>query len=310
MNPHYPAWRNGTVLPAQELTIAATDAGFVSAATITDSCRTYQHRLFRWPDHLRRLRHDCAVCRIPLPYADTELTAAAEGLIAAGADRLALGQDLLVTIFVTPGPLAYLTGAAASGPPTVGMTVRPLALERYRRFFTEGVTLAVAGVWPSDPQGIIPGEVKHRSRLHWWLADQAVRDPAHPHSAPGAVAVLVDQFGQRPDTGLGSILAVENDTVICAPVGTVQASISVAVVRELCQTHGIPMREGSIRFDRASELLLAGSGFGLAGVSRFLAEGRCREFPWPGPLTQQLLLAWSECVGLDHVQQFIAEATE
>lgn len=304
MNGDYPAWMNGTpVLPA-ELMLTVTDAGFVSAATITDTCRTYQQRLFRWPDHLRRLRHDCAACHIPLPYSDTELTAGAEGLVAAASDRLAPGQDALVTVFVTPGPLAYLTGAASSGPPTVGMYLRPLAKARYRRFFTEGVTLAVAGVWPSDSRCIIPGEVKHRSRLHWWLADQAVRDPANPCYAPGAIAVLVDQFGNRPDTGLGSILAVEYDTVISAPVGEVQASISVAVVRELCRAHGIPMREGRIAFDRASELMLAGSGFGLAGVCRLIAEGRSRDFPWPGPLTQRLLVAWSELVGLDHVQQF------
>lgn len=304
MNMDYPAWLNGTVCPAADLVLSAADAGFVFAATLTDSCRTYGHRLFRWPEHLRRLRRDSAACRVLLPYSDAELTAAAEGLVESQRPTLAATEDVMVTTFVTPGPLPHLSGSSSPPTPTVGMQLRPLGKERYRRFFTEGVTLAVAGVWPADANSILPANVKHRSRLHWWLADQTIRDPAGSCYAPTAIAVLVDSLGGRPDTALGSILAVENDTVICVPCGTVQDSISVEVVRELCDRHGIPLREDRIRFNSVSELMLAGSGFGLAGVSRWISGGHSREFPWPGPVTARLLSAWSEHVGLDHVQQF------
>ena len=76
------AFHNGRFVPYSELRIAPHDAGFVFGATVTDFCRTYAHKLFRWPDHLARLRRDCEACFIPLPYSDAELTAAAETLVA------------------------------------------------------------------------------------------------------------------------------------------------------------------------------------------------------------------------------------
>ncbi|MEO2090601.1 MAG: aminotransferase class IV, partial [Gemmataceae bacterium] len=73
-------------------------------ATVTDFCRTYRHRLFRWPDHLARLRRDAAACFIPLPYSDEELTAAAEHLVSENAKGLPPDDDLALTTFATPGP--------------------------------------------------------------------------------------------------------------------------------------------------------------------------------------------------------------
>ncbi|MCU0703541.1 MAG: hypothetical protein MUF18_06135 [Fimbriiglobus sp.] len=62
------AFHNGRIVPYSELAIPPHDAGFVFGATVTDFCRTYAHQLFRWPDHLARLRRDAEVCFVPLPY--------------------------------------------------------------------------------------------------------------------------------------------------------------------------------------------------------------------------------------------------
>jgi hypothetical protein len=47
--------------------------------------------------------------------------------------------------------------------------------------------------------------------------------------------------------------------------------------------------------------MLCGTAFCLAGVRWF--EGR--ELPWPGPLTQRLLAAWSAKVGVDIAGQML-----
>lgn len=286
------AYLNGRFVPAAELTLSFADAGFVSAATVTDFCRTYRGQLFRWPDHLARFRHDCHALRIPVTLSDAELTVAAERLVRENAT----GEELAVVMFATPGPLGYLLGESANGPPTLGMHTFPIPRERYRRFFADGVTLAIAG---SHVSGIVPAAVKHRSRLHWWLADHAVRE-AHP----GAVAVLVDDAGV-PDTAIGTVLAVVSGAVVAPPTGRVLAGVSVQVVRELCKSVGIGFVEEAIDFRAlpgdVSEVMLAGSGFGIAGV-RSLAS--VRDFAWPGPVFVRLLAAWSETVGVDVAGEF------
>ncbi len=286
------AFLNGRFVPASELTLSFADAGFVSAVTVTDFCRTYRGRLFRWADHLARFRHDCEALRIPVALSDAELTAAAERLVRENA----AGEELAVVTFATPGPIGYLLGESANGPPTLGMHTFPIPRERYRRFFSEGITLAVAGAHVS---GIVPAAVKHRSRLHWWLAEQSVR-AAHP----GAVAVVLDDAGVA-DTAIGTVLGVVGGTVVAPPAGRVLAGVSVQVVRELCAAETIPFVEEALDFrafpQEVSEVMLAGSGFGLAGV-RSLAG--VRTFAWPGPVYGRLLAAWSAAVGVDLAGEF------
>jgi branched-subunit amino acid aminotransferase/4-amino-4-deoxychorismate lyase len=284
MPPEPIAYSNGRFVPPGELALSFADAGFVSGATVTDFCRTYRHRLFRWPDHLARLRRDCAACRVPLSASDAELTAAAERLVA----HNAASDDLALVTFATPGPLGHLTGRDGNGPPTVGMHTVPLPVARYRRFFTDGVTLEVAGALPTG----LPTAVKHRSRLHWWLADRAT-------SEPGAVAALLAADGS-PDTAIGGVLAVRGGAVVRPPAGSVLESVSVRVVRELCGRLGLPFAEGAVDLADATEVLLAGSGFGLAGVRRVVGG---REYDWPGPVLVRLQAAWSDLVGLDIVRQ-------
>jgi branched-chain amino acid aminotransferase len=286
------AFHNGRFVPPDELTLSHADAGFVFGATVTDFCRTYRHRLFRWPDHLARLRRDCDACRVPLPYTDAELTAAADRLASHNAALLPASDDLALVTFATPGPLGPMTGRGETGPPTVGMHTFPLRPDRYRRFFADGVTLEVVGDLPTG----LPLDVKHRSRLNWWLAEQTA-------SVPGAVPVLLGPGAA--DTAIGGVLVVVGGTVVRPPAGAALESVSVGVVRELCGRVGLPFAEGAADFTTATEVLLAGSGFGLAGVRRVIDRGGMREYAWPGPVLRRLQAAWSDLVGLDVAAQFL-----
>jgi len=316
--PH--AYLNGRFLPSHQAGIALWDAGFVSGATIVDNARTFRQRLFRWPDHLERFRRDCETCYVPLDATDEAITAAAEELVAHNARFLPTGGELQLVTFATPGPYGFYRGASANGPPTLGMMTYPLPMARYRPFFTEGVTLAVAGFQASDGADILPPEVKHRSRLHWYVAEKRLPERGCQLSLDAPVVPVVLSLDGVGDTAIGSILTVTSGKVIRAEYGSVLESVSVKVVGELCASL-------SIRFDsapldmrglanpnlqrppdpsvaRASELLLAGTGFCLAGVRRFACGKESRFYDWPGPIFGKLLAAWSELVGVDIAKQF------
>lgn len=312
------AYLNGRFLSFREAALPLADAGFAFGATIVDNVRTFRHRLFRWPDHLARFRKHCEECYVPLPATDAELTAVAEELVRHNAKLLPPGGELQLVAFATPGPLGLYYGEAANGPPTWGMHTYPLPFARFRRFFTEGVVLAVAGIQASDSADILPPSIKHRSRLSWWLAGQKLLDPESIFHRPDGVPVVMIHDGCG-DTAIGSILAVCDGAVIAPEFGMTLDSISVLVVGELCEQIGI-------RFDRApldmrglygaekivagdamlesiSEVMLAGTGFCLAGVREFAAGRRSRKYAWPGPVYRKLLAAWSDLVGVDIVAQ-------
>jgi branched-chain amino acid aminotransferase len=320
------AYLNGAFVPFAEAALPLHDAGFVSGATIVDNARTFRRELFRWPDHLARFRRDCADCYVPLSASDNELTRAANELVAHNAKLLPSGGELQLVTFATPGPLGFYTGND-NGPPTLGMVTYPLPVARYRRFFTEGVTLAVAGMQSNAPHDLLPPRVKHRSRLFWHVAAHALRDPNSPlcwqlQPPPTDSAVVpVVLNGGAADTAIACVLLVAGDRVLAQNTDAVQDSISVKVLSELCGPLGLkferapldmrcffappqPGDEKSIS-PRVSEVLVAGTGFCVAGVRRFGARDRHRDYTWPGPVCAQLLRAWGELVGVDVARQFV-----
>jgi branched-subunit amino acid aminotransferase/4-amino-4-deoxychorismate lyase len=302
------AYLSGRLLPASESAVPIHDAGLVSGATVTDFCRTFGRRLFRWPDHLARFRRDCSTCFIPLTHTDDELTAIAERLVEHNSALLPEGGELALVTFATPGPIGSYVGAPGEdGPPTLVMHTFPLAFERYRRFFTEGVVLAVAGRHAVADNDLLPAHVKHRSRLHWWRAEHLLRQRADVPS--GALALACDGAGHLTETAIGNLLVVIDGVVTTPPVGSVLDGISLLVVRELCDEMKIAFAERELTLDdvsRASESMLCGTAFCVAGV-RWI-EGRT--LVWPGPVTTRLLTKWGERVGVDIAGQFTATGAD
>jgi branched-chain amino acid aminotransferase len=313
------AYLNGQFIPFKDAGLSLHDAGFVSGATIVDNARTFRHKLFRWQDHMTRFRQDCKACYVPLEITDEELAAIAAELVEHNAKLLPPDGELQLVTFATPGPLGFYLGESANGPATLGMVTYPLPFDKYRRFFTEGVSLAVAGIQSSDTADLLAPRVKHRSRLFWHIAERAINDPQSSCHNPGAVPVVLNQQGVG-ETSIGCILAVVDDTVIRPIPGTVLESISAKVVSRLCRQIGLrceklllDLREGHVPEDspdeklasrRISELMLAGTGFCLAGVRRFSRGSQVRNYNCPGPVYRKLIAAWSELVNVDIAKQF------
>lgn len=300
------AYLNGQFVPFTEAGLPLHDAGFVSGATVVDNARTFRHKLFRWPDHLARFRRDCAMCYVPLVATDEQLTAYAEELIAHNAKLLPPGGELQLVTFATPGPLGFYLGESTNGPPTLGMATYPLPFARYRRYFTDGVTLAIAGMHGVTSETVLPPTVKHRSRMLWHIADHKARQKTRN---PTALGITLDgPDGAFTETSIGNFLAVVDGTVTTPPRGTALEGISLRVTEELCQNLNVPFTEDRLwlsHVDTFSEVMLTGTGFCLAGVSElFTSNPEPVRFPWPGPVFAKLLAAWSDLVGVDIAKQF------
>jgi hypothetical protein len=218
-----------------------------------------------------------------------------------------------VVTFATPGPLGFYVGEPTNGPPTLGM-VSYAVPERYARFAAEGVTLAVAGFHGSADWHLVSPRTKHRSRMHWHVAERTIHDPKSGFYRPGAVPVVLNVMGIG-DTAIGAILVVAGDVVYFPPNREVLDGITARVVKELCGRIGIPVHDSS-QIDlrnlaqplkpgdertvagHATEIVLVGTGFGVAGVREFaLSAGVSRKYPVPGSVLTRLRAAFAEEVG-------------
>jgi branched-chain amino acid aminotransferase len=285
---------NGRFQLLGEVGLAWYDAGFVFGATVTDLIRTFRHRLFRLNDHVLRFRQSCDLCRIPLEPSNSEIAFTAETLVATNSKLIATDSDLCLVMFATPGPLGRYSCQSVDGPPTLGMHVFPIPVDRYRRLFAEGARLVIPPT-RHVPDASIDRRSKHRSRMHWWVAahEAAELDPV-------ADPLLLDADGHVTETPSANLIAVINGQLFTPP-GCL-AGIGLQVVREIAEAKGLAVVQRLLTPDQCSvadEIILTSTTFCIAGVSRFNAKA----IPWPGPTFQMLLAAYSQLVDVDIAAQ-------
>lgn len=292
------AYLNGRWLPQSQATLPLNDAGFVLGATVVDFVRTFNHVLGDWPRHLERFQDGVKeACFWNWNHSDRELTDLAEELVRQNAALIPQDQDLAMIVFATPGRLGYYLGdpeVVGEGAPTLGMHTFPLPMERYRGMIQYGARLRVSNLVEAPPLTWVPPGVKHRSRMHWWLAEQ----DAHTMDSGASRALLLNEAGHITETSFANVLLVKGKRIISPKHDTILPGISLQTVRELCPALGLTFDERDLTLKNcltADEMLLCGTAFCLASV-RQLNE---TTFPANGETMSRLIEAWSTRVGMD-----------
>src|SRR5262245_27586291 len=119
------AYLNGQRIPASQIAVAVTDAGFVQGVTIAEQLRTFRGKLFRLDLHLARLRRSLEIVGVDPGLSDADFSQIA-GQIAEHNHRLLdPADDVGLTIFVTPGIYPVYAATGSRHGPTVGIHTYP-----------------------------------------------------------------------------------------------------------------------------------------------------------------------------------------
>jgi len=267
------AFVNGRFVPLARAAIPLDDAGLVWGAVVTERLRTFGGRPFRLDEHVQRLRQSCELARVPQPRLAQELAAVSERLVA---ENWA-GHDLSIVWLATPG---------RDSEPTLVAYTQPIDWDRIDRLRRHGARLV------TSPAGLaVDPRIKHRSRLPWWIAARGIPDP-------DTELVFADSAGHVAETPTANLVAVLQGVVTSPPAGTILDGVSLGVVRELCRAKAVPFAERRFTIPdlhSASEVLLTNTTYCVAGVSRLADQA----VPFPGPILNRLLDAWTELVGAD-----------
>jgi len=291
------AYLNGELVPADHAVLPVFDAGIVQGATVSETLRTFGHRLFRLDEHLDRLSNSLAIVGFDTGLGSTDLAGICRDLVAHNTLALDTEDDLGLVLFATAGPYATYSGQVNNSlvsRPTLCAHTFPLPFELWATMQAEGLHLVTPSVLQLPAASIDPA-IKHRSRLHYYLADlEASR------IAPAARAVLLDEKGRLTETAAASFLLVSGRRVTAPSAATVLPGISAGVVEELCQATGLGFSQRDLWPDDvcdADEALVASTPYCLGPVTRFngtdVGNGK------PGPVYNQLMTAWDQLVGID-----------
>ena len=286
------AFANGNWIPANELTIAVDDVGFLLGATVTERLRTFGGQVFRLAEHLRRMQRSLAIVGLDAAAITDELARAVPEFVAKNAGQIAADDDWTINAFVTPG-------AIGSGRPTICVHGWPLPLQQRVAAYEEGLPVVLSDI-RQVPDNCWPSELKCRSRMHYYLADKQAT--AHK---PGARAILLDQDGYVAESTTANVLVYrEHEGLSTPPDDHVLVGISLGVVHELAGRLGIPFMRRRMTPDElrsADEVMLTSTSVCLLPVVE--CDGRRIGGGKPGPTFGRLLTAWGELVGLNVAAQ-------
>ena len=294
------AYLNGQFVPISRASLSVFDLGIVAGSSVTEMTRTFRHVPFRLNEHLDRLEQSLKLVRIDPRVSRDELVSICERVVSENHKLIPADHDLGLIVFVTAGQnLTYLglSELSRARTPSVCVHTFPLPFELWAERYETGLHLVTTSIG-SLPDDVIDSRIKHRSRMHWHLADIQAKKVD-----PSAMAVLIDQDGFLTETATGNICVVEGATIV-TPSQHVLHGISREVVADLATSLGLSFATARVTPDdlaRASEVFLTSTPNCMLPVTRFnnnpIGQGG------PGPVFQRLISAWSKLVGLDIIGQ-------
>jgi len=294
---------NGQMVPAARAHLNIYDRGIVLGATVTEMARTFGRKPFRLERHLRRLAGSLQCVGFDIGMSMDQLGETAQEVVEHNARLLGAGGELGLVIFVTAGEHPMYAGSpdmTIRPGPTLCVHTFPLLFHLWAQKMRCGADLVTTSIRHVPPQ-CIPSGMKHRSRMHYCLAEQEARQ-----IAPEAIPLLLDVEGNVAETSTANFLIVERETIVSPRLTNILPGISREMIVELAAGLGIPFVErdfGISDVERADEALLASTPYCLMPAVRVnqrpIGDGR------PGPVFRRLIDAWSEAVGLDVYGQIV-----
>lgn len=288
-----------------EAHISIVNAGIVMGATVTEMTRTFKQKPYKLKDHIDRLYRSVKYARLgKLPLEKEEMVNITEELAAHNAPLEGKGVQMGIIHFITPGVFEKYVGAAAAlgeeSTPTICIHTFPLRFYLFRKAFLGGYHAITPPTRHIPPQCLEP-KMKYRSRLHWWIADQEVKE-----INPEAVTLLLDLDGNITETSGANFMLAKDGTIYSPTTRNILPGIARKTAIGLAYRLGIPMVERDLQlYDAitADEAFLTTTPICIGACTRIngipIGDGK------PGPIFEKLLDAWSKEVGVDIRRQVL-----
>jgi len=294
---------NHEMVPASKAHLQIYDAGIVMGATVTEMIRTFRKQLYRLEDHLDRFARSLNYVRFDVGTSMQEFADNCRQLVQHNAGLIDDEDELGLVLFATAGEYPTYVGSAgatARNTPTLCAHTFPMPFELWADKMRTGQHLVTPSIRHVPPQCYDPN-MKYRSRMHYYLADQEAK-----LVAPDAIALLLDLDGNVTETSGANFLIVDRGTIVAPTLRNTLGGISRAVISELAGDLGIPFEERDFQVFNAvnaDEAFTSTTPYCVMPVTTIngvsIGDGK------PGPVWRRLIDAWSKIAGLNIERQIL-----
>ena len=290
---------NGRLRPESQVGIPIRDSGFIHGDAAFDATRTFNGAPFRLRQHVHRLYDSLRYLRIDPGMNEDEMERWSLEVVNHNYALLPDNQDMWVMQRISRGVEATQPGEKPT--PTVLIESHAIPFARRAKLYRDGVRV----ITPSVPR-VPPRFISPRAKTHNYL-NMVLGELEAQAADPDSWAVLLDENGNLSE-GRGSNVFLVKDGVVSTPQAQfVLAGITRGTVLELAAGLGLPAQEKDLDlFDAyvADEAFLTYTSLCICPVSSVngaaIGGGRT-----PGPITQRLMSAFSDLVGMDYAAQYL-----
>lgn len=294
------AYLNGNWIDYSSATVPPWDYGFAMGVAITEQLRTFGGELFCTQWHIDRLLSGLQIIGLEPPLDRDKLLELASQVVTKNFDQIPVGGDMGIGICITPGPLTKFTPALAikNARPTVLAYGYPLDFSNLADVYANGMALSIVKT-REIPDACVPRQMKCRSRMHYYLAEQEATQ-----NQPGSRALLLDIEGNVAEATVATIVIVEQGRVVVPPAAMILPGTALKYMIELCDQENIEVVRESIspsRLKSADEVLWLSTPVAILPVTQVdshkIGSGQ------PGPVFRQLISSWSADVNVNIIDQ-------
>lgn len=214
----------------EDACISPLDRGFLFADGVYESIRTYNRKLFRYGDHLKRLRRSLAELKIDFDDFDT-----IEKIIYALIEKNKIKNEVLIYLQITRGSVFPRTHKfpESKNNPTIFISVNDLESK------IDKLNKGIKVILQEDARWL-RCDIKSTSLLPVVLANQKAYEA-------GAEEAILVRNGLITEGTHTNFFAVKEDTVFTAPISNlILDGITRKVVLELCNQLKIKVKEDHI----------------------------------------------------------------
>ena len=291
---------NGELRPEREVGIPIRDLGFIYGDAAFDAARTFNGKIFKLREHVRRLYDSLRYLRIDPGISSEDMEQWSLEVVNHNYPLLPPNQDMWVMQRVTRGVEGLEIGENSQ--PTVLIESHAIPFARRSTMYRDGLRVFT----PSVPR-VPPRFMSPRAKTHNYL-NMVLGDLEAQGTDPGSWAILLDEAGNLTE-GRGSNIFLVNDGVVATPRGQlVLEGVTRGTVLELATGLGIPAEERDLDlYDAytADEAFITSTSLCICPASSVngapVGDGRI-----PGPVTQRLISAFSDVAGMDYFDQYLS----
>jgi branched-chain amino acid aminotransferase len=292
---------NGEYVEADKAKISIMDRGFIFGDAVYDISRTFNHQPYRWKDHIERLFYSLRYIQIDPGLTQEEIYHITEEVLERNRGRLALNDEFMVMWRISRG-VGIFWGEVNQ--PTVIIHCNKIPFATLAGKYVEGANLIISST-RRIPSQCLDTKAKLQNKLNHIVAELEARS-----FDPEAYVLMLDTNGRLAECTAQNFFIVREWRLFTPKRDNILEGIARKDVMELAKLLGIECIETDLYpYDlyNADEIFVTANTICMVPISKINSRPVGKKVP--GPITEKLLAAWSEKVGVDIVELALSHVT-